>query len=131
MKYVPLFLSFSMLFLAVLCSPEEEPFFSTDFIVQNSSSEDLIFVTADENDFVLESQAEQGFFLSSDKNEFKKPSENVGLQNGFRLYQRNEGGDLVMVYEQDPIDDSLWIFTEQFEYDANYKLVITDADLDL
>ncbi len=131
MKSLLLVLSFASMFLAVLCEPEEDPFFSTDFVIQNDSSEDLIIVTAEQNEFVLLSQTSQSLFFSTNETKFTKPSENATIANGIKLYQKDENDNLVIVYEQNPIDDDQWIFIKQYTHGGFYNLVITDADLDL
>ena len=41
-----------------------------------------------------------------------------------------ENDNFILVYEQNPIDDDLWVYSEPSENRFEYRLIITDATID-
>lgn len=103
--------------------------FETTYLIQNDSNTDL-FLLNNQNSFVdVESQSEisVGSTLNSET-EPVIPSESFVFED-IKLY-KTEGGDFILVYEQVPLDDEIWILNEPSVNRFEYTLIITDDLLD-
>lgn len=103
--------------------------FETTYLLQNDSSIDL-FLLSNGNSFVdVESQSEVsvGSTLNS-VTEPIVPSESFIFED-IKLYKA-DGGDFILVYEQVPLADELWILNEPSVNRFEYTLVITNDLLD-
>ena len=129
MKKLPLFLL--VLIPALLSFQCEEEFvnrFQTNLVVTNDSSFDLVLETIEGNLSAIQSQeslyidgysAESGFIL---------PSEFTSI-NSIKLYKRDDNQNLILVYNQSPLNDDLWIINQSTGMDVDYVLTITDDNL--
>ncbi|NNK73181.1 MAG: hypothetical protein HKO94_08305 [Flavobacteriaceae bacterium] len=125
MKKTLLFFLIPFLF-AFQCDDDlENSGFETSYIIQNNSTVEL-FLLNEANSFVeIESQSNSsvGSTLNSETSPVV-PSESF-VFNTIKLYKA-DNGDFLQVYVQDPLDDSLWIFSEPVMNRFEYTLVITD-----
>ena len=119
------------LLMAIQC--EEDPYFGSEYGIQNNSSYDLIIIFEEAGEVLIESQSYQYVSKSSNSNSFIPPSEASYFRNNvIRLYREDSDGNLFLTYEQNPILDNLWtpepdpytpISGPGYYY---YKLIITD-----
>ncbi len=103
--------------------------FESQYIIQNNSSIDLILFTEGGGQLPVASQSE--FRVASDLNNTTDPitpSESFIFSN-IKLYKMADS-DFILTYEQNPIDDALWVFSEPNENRFEYRLIITDDLLD-
>ncbi len=103
--------------------------FETQYIIQNDSSIDLILFTDGGGQLPVASQSD--LRVASDLNNTTNPitpAESFIFSN-IRLYKMVDA-NFILTYEQDPIDDTLWVFNEPTENRYEYKLVITDDLID-
>ena len=114
--------------LAFQCDEEELPGFETNYILQNDTANDLYYLTENDNYIAVESQSR--FSFGSSFNPVTSPISptELGAFNSIELYMLS-GTDYVLVYSQDPIDDVAWILTEPETNRYEYRLVITDTDI--
>lgn len=117
------------LLMAIQC--EEDPYFGSEYGIQNNSSYDLIIIFEEAGEVLIESQSYQYISKNSNSNSFTPPSEANGF-NEIRLYREDGDGNLFLTYEQNPILDNLWT-PEPDPYTPisgpgyfYYKLIITD-----
>ncbi|NAS13863.1 hypothetical protein [Poritiphilus flavus] len=103
--------------------------FETTYLLQNESGIDLILLSNGNSLVDLESQSEVsiGSTLNS-VTEPVVPSESLIFED-IKLY-RTDGDDFILVYDQEPLDDALWIFNEPSVNRYEYTLVITDDLID-
>lgn len=119
-----------LLFLAPLLMASqcdnEDPLFRTEYFIQNSSSVELVYTSETAGEVVI--PVGQSQFIASDTNSdtFVSPGSVV---DEIQLYVEDSSGELVLVYQQQPIDNDVWTFEELETYDAQYTLVITDIQL--
>jgi len=118
------------LIVATQCEEDElSSGFQTEYIIQNDSNTNLILFREGFEQVVIESTSnyQLGSELNQTTNEIA-PSESL-VFNSVKLYiEENE--NFILIYNQDPIDDSLWEFSEPSENRFTYRLTITDANLD-
>ena len=118
------------LIVATQCEEDElSSGFQTEYIIQNDSNTNLILFREGFEQVVIEnaSNYQLGSELNQTTNEIA-PSESF-VFNSVKLYiEENE--NFILIYNQDPIDDSLWEFSEPSENRFTYRLTITDANLD-
>lgn len=127
MKYLRL-LFLAPLLMAFQCESDDEPVLKSDFFIQNNSSFDLIFVTEETVEILIESQTSQFIASATSVNSFIVPSENFAF-NEITLYRVDNDGNLFVVYEQNPIVDELWTENTLSTYDNEYYLIVTDESL--
>ncbi|MDB9720944.1 hypothetical protein OAA67_03605, partial [Winogradskyella sp.] len=117
------------LIVATQCEEDElSSGFQTEYIIQNDSNTNLILFREGFEQVVIESTSnyQLGSELNQTTNEIA-PSESL-VFNSVKLYiEENE--NFILIYNQDPIDDSLWEFSEPSENRFTYRLTITDANL--
>lgn len=103
--------------------------FETDYIIQNDSSIDLILFTEGGGQLPVASEAE--LRVASDLNQTTNAISPAtsNIFGNIKLY-KIENDNFILAYEQDPIDDDLWIYSEPSENRYQYKLIITDALID-
>ena len=123
-----LLLLLATLFMAAMCDTDDEPVFSTDYFIQNSSSFDLYFITEDAGEILIESQSRQFIASATNLDSFVIPSENIAF-NDITLYRKDSSGNLLITYEQEPIVDNLWSLNTLSNYEVEYVLIITDEIL--
>lgn len=116
------------LFMSTTCDRDDEPVFSSDYFIQNSSSFDLYFITEDAGEILIESQSRQFIASTTNLNSFVIPSLNIAF-NDITLYRKDSSGYLLITYEQEPIVDNLWSLNTLSNYEVEYVLIITDEIL--
>ena len=126
MKYLRLLL-LAPLLMAFQCESDDEPVFKTDYSIQNNSSFDLILFT-EEVEIIIENQTSKRIATNTSSNSFIVPSENTAYGN-ITLNRVDSGGNISVVYEQNPIMDELWTESTLSTYDREYSLTITDESL--
>lgn len=119
------------LFVATTCEDDDASIsgFETQYIIQNDSSIDLILFTEGGGQLPVASQSD--FRIASDLNATTDPitpSESFIFSN-IKLYKMVDA-NFILAYEQNPIDDALWVFSEPTENRFEYKLIITDDLID-
>ena len=99
--------------------------FETEYLIQNDSSTDLILITESNQlmDINSQSSLQIGSSLNSETSAII-PSESY-LFGEINLYKL-ENENYVLVYSQNPIEDTQWVYTETSVNRYEYKLVITD-----
>ena len=108
---------------------EEDPYFGTEYGIQNNSSYNLIILFEEAGEVLIETQSYQYISKSSNSNSFVPPSEASWFRNNeIKLYRENSNGDLFLTYEQNPILNDLWTPDpdSQLPDYYYYKLIITD-----
>jgi hypothetical protein len=103
--------------------------FETEYIIQNDSDIALILFTEGGGQLPVASQS--NLFVASNLNQTTNsitPSESNIFSN-IKLYKM-ENDNFILVYEQNPIDDDLWVYSEPSENRFEYRLIITDATID-
>ena len=123
------FLLLAPLLMSMQCE-SDDPIFGTEYFIENNSSIDLILITEEAGEILIKSQSSQFIAVATDSNAFVVPSDNIAFTE-ITLYTSEDGGNMVLVYEQNPIMDSLWIFEELSSYTARYRLIITDDSLNI
>ncbi|MFK7833530.1 MAG: hypothetical protein AB8B52_09655 [Winogradskyella sp.] len=118
------------LIVATTCEDDDiNSGFETEYFIQNDSSIDLVLFTEGGGQLPVPSEGE--LRVSGDLNQDAEPispSESFIFSN-IKLYKM-DNEDFVLAYEQSPLDDALWIFSETSENRFAYRLIITDALLD-
>lgn len=114
------------LIVATTCEDDDlNSGFETEYIIQNNSSINLILITELDTQITIESKTSYNFNSALNQTtDSISPSESFIFSN-IKLYKA-ENGNFILVYDQDPIDDGLWIFSEPSENRYQYDLVITD-----
>ena len=119
------------LLMAIQC--EDDPYFGTEYGIQNNSSYNLIILFEEAGEVLIESQSYQYVSKNTNSYSFIPPSEANGF-NEIRLYREDGNGNLLLTYEQNPILNDLW--TPEPETPSTdpsyffYKLIITDELLE-
>jgi hypothetical protein len=99
--------------------------FETTYIIQNETDIDLFLLTEQDVFFQIASQSSRP--VNSELNSETRPIEPSKSLNFSRIkLYKLEGNDYILVYEQTPIDDNLWVFNELEMNKFEYILVITD-----
>jgi len=111
------------LLMAFQC--EEDPYFGTEYGIQNNSSYNLIILFEEAGEVLIETQSYQYISKSSNSNSFVPPSEKF-RNNEIKLYREDSNGDLFLTYEQNPILNDLWTSESELPDYLYYKLIITD-----
>ena len=124
-----LLLLLAPLLMSTQCEKDNDPVFSTEYFIQNSSGIDLILITEEAGEILIESQSSQFIAVATDLDSFVLPSESVAF-DAITLYREDGGGNRVIAYEQRPIADELWVLNNLSTYDTEYILTITDELLD-
>ncbi|HBH24396.1 MAG TPA: hypothetical protein DDY13_13345 [Cytophagales bacterium] len=116
-------------FLLAFHCEEENTGFETLYLLQNDSRSDLFLIKPESLIIEIESKTTMmvGSALNSETSPIL-PSESF-VFNGIKLYKM-DSADLILVYDQDPLNDDLWVFNEPSVNRFEYKLVITDALID-
>lgn len=104
---------------------EEDPYFGTEYGIQNNSSYNLIILFEEAGEVLIETQSYQYISKSSNSNSFVPPSEKF-RNNEIKLYREDSNGDLFLTYEQNPILNDLWTSESELPDYLYYKLIITD-----
>ena len=104
---------------------EDETLLQTNFIVQNDTSIDLIFITEAGDEVIIESGDSLAPSSAVDET-FIAPADHSPFTS-LTLFKTDTNGDWVQTYEQNPITKAPWVFNEQSPLDANYTLVLTDS----
>lgn len=99
--------------------------FHTNLVVQNDSSMVLTLEIVPDNIFLLPIQDSAYIDSNSSTEGFILPSEFEFLES-IRLYSSDEDDNLILVYQQNPIDDELWVINESTTRDVDHILNITD-----
>lgn len=110
--------------MATQCDDNTIPSYKTNYIIQNDSSINLILLSEDNTEIVIESQADYQLGAEiTDTDIIVTPSEN-NVFDHVDLYKLDDNNNLVLAYQQTPISDDLWIFETANTY--SYRLIITD-----
>lgn len=115
--------------LAFQCDEEELSGFETNYLLQNDTSSDLFYLSENDNFIAVESQSR--FSIGSSLNPATSaisPTES-GLFSSIKLYALS-GTDYVLVFSQDPVDDAAWVLSEPETNRYEYRLTITDSDIE-
>ena len=118
------------LIVATTCDDDDlSSGFQTEYFIQNDSSIDLIWFIegGEQRPVASESDISIGSELNQTTNSIL-PSASFAVNN-VKLYNMDTD-DFILVYEQDPIDDALWLLTEPSENRFEYRLIVTDELLD-
>ena len=121
------------LLMATQCDDDYEnlnPIFETLYVLKNSTSADLLYL--DKSDAFINVPSESDIVIINDYHNLNSailPSESFNV-NPIKLFIMGENGDFILVYEQNPIDDSLWKFSEPTENNFEYNLIITEDLID-
>ncbi|NDV43990.1 hypothetical protein [Flagellimonas sediminis] len=115
--------------LAFQCDEEEISGFETNYLLQNATTTDLFYLSENDNFIAVENQSR--FSIGSSLNPVSSPitPADSELFSAIKLYVLT-GTDYVLVYSQDPIDDAAWVLTEPETNRFEYRLTITDSDLE-
>lgn len=115
--------------LAFQCDEEELTGFETNYILQNDTSSDLFYLSENDNFIAVENQSR--FSFGSSLNPVTSPitPADSELFSAIKLYVLT-GSDYVLVYSQDPIDNAAWGLSEPETNRFEYRLTITDSDID-
>ena len=121
-------LLFVPLLMATQCEDDEALVPSTDFLIRNNSSFDLIYITDDAGQLTIESETSLFIAVWDDPAGAVNPSDTPAFDS-IELFSTDDDGNLVSVYDQDPINDELWALNEPAPDSFEYILFITDDDL--
>jgi len=105
------------------------PIFKTDYLVQNDSSIEII-LTIDNG--VQRHIKRKSNWLVGNTNHCESvliPSENTAFES-IQIHKGDAENNLILIYEQEPILDSMWSLNKKSKHDFKYTLVITDELLD-
>lgn len=102
--------------------------FQTNLVVQNDSSFELLLEIVPNDISELKSQDSSYILNNASTTGFINPSEFESLTN-LRLYRKDDSENFLLVYEQTPIQDSLWVINESTTRDVDHILIITDNKL--
>lgn len=119
---LPLLLSFQ-------CEEDDLSGFETSYFIQNETNTPLFFFGFENR--LIEINPQTSVLFRSDLNGETlpiQPSENIEFSN-IELF-KNVDSDLILTYEQEPIDDALWLFNEPSENRFEYTLVISQELID-
>ncbi|MEO0571019.1 MAG: hypothetical protein AAF039_04890 [Bacteroidota bacterium] len=111
------------------CEEDDLSGFETSYFIQNETDIPLFFFGF--QDRLIEIDSQTSVLFRSDLNSETlpiRPSENIEF-SAIQLF-KNVDSDFIVTYEQIPIDNSLWIFSEPSENRFEYILVITDELID-
>lgn len=99
--------------------------FETSYFIQNETNTSLFYFGFDDRLIEIEAQSSD-LFRSELNNETLPipPSESIDFST-LQLF-RNVDSDIILIYEQTPIDDDQWLFDEPSENRFEYTLVITE-----
>lgn len=117
------------LLMATQCDEDDEILFQTEFVIQNDSNTDLTITVDPDIELALERQSGLPVWIAFDARAAITPTENTNITE-IKLYKKDDEGNEVLAYDQDPIVNNLWVFTEDTPGDYKYTLVITDDLLD-
>ena len=100
--------------------------FETTYLLQNNSSIDLILITEEDQQIVIENKAiiPIGSNLNATTDPII-PLDSV-IFNSIKLYKK-ESDNFILVYKQEPIESALWIVNEPSINKYDYTFIITDA----
>jgi hypothetical protein len=129
MKKIFLILLMAPLLMATQCDEDDEILFQTEFVIQNDSNTDLTITVDPDIELALERQSGLPVWVAFDARAAITPTENTNITE-IKLYKKDDEGNEVLAYDQDPIVNNLWVFTEDTPGDYKYTLVITDDLLD-
>ncbi|MBL7474084.1 hypothetical protein [Robertkochia sediminum] len=114
---------------AFQCEEEVENIdFASDYIIQNNSGTPIFLIR--DNNNIEEIPAGDILYVSTDFNSVEgpvSPAETESI-NFIRLYIDN-GGDLILFYEQEPLNNEAWVFSDIGNMRYEYRLIITDVDV--
>lgn len=125
MKKLLLVLLLGPLLMATQCEDDDEVFLINEYYIQNNTSVELVFLSLDENQIPIPVNSRE---ILDGATENLLPSNNPDITD-IKLYTTNANNSITLVYEQNPINDDLWVFSENSNGDVSYTLTITDADL--
>lgn len=103
----------------------KEPIYKTEYLIKNESSIDVILTVDEGVQRNLERQSAWLLGVANDCEGALIPSENIVFEN-LQINKGDAQNNLILIYNHDPIIDSLWSFDEKSEYDFEYTLIISD-----
>jgi len=119
-----LILFLAPILMATQCE-EDELFVTTAYVIQNDTSIDLIYLTEAGNEIVIASGT--SFTLNGGPNaQTVVTPEDYEFVTEVKLYKTGDNEDLFLAYEQNPIQNELWVLNELGPNEFEYILVITD-----
>lgn len=103
--------------------------FETTYLIENDTSIDLFLLREDNSFEVIVARSSQsiGSELNSETSPIV-PSESFVFSN-LKLY-KSEDDNFILVYEQNPIINDLWIFNEPTMNRFEYTLILTEESID-
>ncbi|WP_370392144.1 hypothetical protein [uncultured Winogradskyella sp.] len=113
------------LVLATQCEDDINTGFETTYLIENTSSTDLLYLTP-QNSFVeipVGTEISVASDLNSETNPI--PPSDSFIFSEIKLYS-NDNESFILVYSQEPIDNASWEFTEPTVNNFEYRLIITD-----
>ncbi len=116
------------LLMATQCEDDEDVIV-TDFFIQNNTGSDLVYISSENNQFTIESQSNQFIATGTISDRTQLPSESPAF-DVIRLFRSSpNNNNLILVYEQNPIQDELWSLNEISSLNFEYTIIVTDTDL--
>ena len=117
------------LILATQCEDDLDSGFETTYLIENTSSLDLTYLSPEDN--LVQVPLGETLILGSTLNSVTSPilPSEAFIFNRIKLYN-NQNDNFILVYNQEPITNELWEFSEPTVNEFEYKLIITDDLLD-
>lgn len=128
MKKIAIILLLAPFLLATQCDDDENSGFETTYILENSTNVDLYLLRPENRFLKIPGQSSES--IGSELNSITEPipPEDARVIQSIQLFERvNE--DFILIYEQDPLDNEAWTFTETSINRFEYTLVINDMQL--
>jgi hypothetical protein len=129
MKRIAIILFLAPFLLATQCDDDENSGFETTYILENSTSVDLYLLRPENRFLIIPSQSSES--IGSELNSITEPipPEDALVIQSIQLFERING-DFILRYEQNPLENDTWIFAETSINRFEYKLFITNPDID-
>lgn len=102
--------------------------YNTNLVVSNESSFSLLLETSPNTIFSLPLEEAQYIAGFSSEDGFIKPSAFTSI-DWIKLYKKDKNENLTLVYEQNSLNDELWIINQSLEKNVDHVLIISDEDL--
>lgn len=121
-----LILVFAPLLMATQCNEDMDPIFATEFYIQNNASVDILYLTQDAQEVLIKPNSRKSIAFDTNTTESSiLPSEN-SIFNSVTLFKSDGNGTMINAYEQDPINNELWVLHDSGSLDFEYTLYITN-----
>jgi hypothetical protein len=129
MNRIALLLLLAPFLLATQCEDDENSGFETNYLMENDTGTDLYLMREDNRFLQIKDQSSES--IGSELNSITEPvpPEEAQVIEGIQLFER-VNTDFILRYRQDPLENELWTLTEPSVNRFEYKLVITETDLE-